>query len=551
MSSQDDILISTKLASVCQKLSGLVDRAEVVEVICAAARSLTAADGACLVLREEELVHYAKEDTLAPLWQGQRFPIKNCISGWSILHRTPVVIEDIYRDERIPIEYYRETFVRSLAMMPIRTTDPLGAIGIYWSCQHRADAQEMALLSALADTASIALVNLQLYEELAARARELEQANRLKDEFLAIVSHELRTPMTAIIGWIVMLRSGLVKTDNFNHALAVIERNARHQTRLIEDLLDASHLITGKFKVEPVELDLAALVRSSMDTLYALSNEKKVKVLLILEAGELPVYADAMRLQQVIVNLVSNAIKFTPAGGTVEIELARAGSQAQITVRDTGKGIPAAFLPYVFEPFRQADGSSTRAQGGLGLGLSIAHSLVKLQGGTIEAHSDGEGRGATFTVKLPLIAARVAHAPVRLPALESTITALDGVRVLVVEDDPDAQQLIAAILDACHAEVKTVSCVREALELLEHSPLEVLLSDIGLPDENGYDLIRKIRAMNNERRHIPAAAITAYASSRDRELALSAGFQAHLAKPINPDELINLVVQLSNRTHMH
>ncbi|HEX7317257.1 MAG TPA: PAS domain-containing protein [Pyrinomonadaceae bacterium] len=395
---------------------------------------------------------------------------------------------------------------------------------------------------------------LELAREQAARA-EAEAANRLKDEFLATLSHELRTPLTAILGWSKLLADGQVNPDKTADAFGAIYRNARTQAQLIDDLLDVSRVITGKLRIEVVPLNLGAVVEAAAAVVRPAATAKRVELNVNADADDLTVNGDPARLQQVVWNLLSNAVKFTHAGGRVEACVRRAGSQMEVAVSDTGQGIEPEFLPHVFERFRQADMGTTRRHAGLGLGLAIVRHLVELHGGTVTAESEGEGKGSTFTVRLPVRAVRDAgrpavHAeqPARVEAFDApaAATALEGVKVLVVDDESDARRLLTEVLTRRGAEVLTAVSAAEALEMLQAWRPHVLLSDIGMPDGDGYELIRRVRELPEERGgRTPAAALTAYAGPRDRARALAEGYQLHVAKPVEPAELTAAVAALA------
>ncbi len=389
--------------------------------------------------------------------------------------------------------------------------------------------------------------------EQAAR-KQAEEANRTKDEFLATLSHELRTPLNAILGWVQVLRTGKLDPAAGARALETIERNARSQAQLIADLLDVSRIITGKLRLDFKPVELRRIIDSALETVRPAADAKGI--LLDISIGPLasPALGDADRLQQVIWNLLSNAIKFTPRAGRVEVRLREEGGNAVIRVTDSGIGIRPDFLPYVFDRFRQAEGSITRTHGGLGLGLSIVRHLIELHGGTAEVESTGEGEGATFSVRLPLRAELTGDDPldrtgVTPPGLFSTPDLLRGVRVVVVEDEADTRELLALSLQQCGAEVAAFGSVPEALASFDRAVPDVLLSDIGVPGEDGYSLIRKVRAREAALGgDVPAAALTAYARAEDRLRALEAGYQTHLAKPVDPAELIATVARLAGRT---
>ncbi|MDQ3685758.1 MAG: PAS domain S-box protein, partial [Acidobacteriota bacterium] len=388
---------------------------------------------------------------------------------------------------------------------------------------------------------------IQLIREQAARA-EAEAANRLKDEFLATVSHELRTPLTAIIGWAQMLRAGRLDEDSAARALETIERQGKLQAQLIDDLLDVSRIITGKLRLDAQRVELALTIEAVMNAVGPAAAAKNIRLQKALDPQAGPVLGDPDRLQQVVWNLLSNAVKFTPKGGRVDVRLERINSHVQIIVSDTGDGIPTEFLPQVFAPFRQADGSTTRTQGGLGLGLSIVRHLVELHGGTVQAESRGEGQGATFTVRLPVMAVYEQHGVVDASASHGhdRFEGLEGLKVLVVDDDADTRELLKAVLGSRGVEVSAAGSAQEALELIERLRPAVLVSDIGMPGEDGYDLIRKVRALPAERGgRTPAVALTAYASAEDRARAFLAGYQVHIPKPIEPSELMGVVASLA------
>jgi signal transduction histidine kinase len=378
---------------------------------------------------------------------------------------------------------------------------------------------------------------------------ESKKANDLKDEFLATVSHELRTPLNAILGWARLLGSKQLPPDRAGHAIATIERNASALGRLIEDMLDLSRIVAGTLHLAPQSVDLVAVVQAAVDAVRPLAVTKNVQLAF---SPDLPAIAtvsgDAGRLEQVIWNLLANAIKFTPEGGRVDVFIEPSNDHMEIRVFDTGQGISPDFLPHVFERFRQADGATTRRHSGLGLGLAIVRQLVELHGGTVHAASQGVGRGATFTVRLPMsagaarggqaaalgerrTAASAASPMPRLPRL-------DELRILVVEDDPDGRALTSLLLTQAGASVKAVASVREALHMLEVERPDALVSDIGLPEEDGYELIRQIREYEAEHGgFLPAVALTGFARAEDRARVLAAGFQAHVPKPVDPVEL--------------
>jgi signal transduction histidine kinase/ActR/RegA family two-component response regulator len=377
--------------------------------------------------------------------------------------------------------------------------------------------------------------------ELLVRERE---ANRLKDEFLATLSHELRTPLNAILGWTRLLRTNAVPPGGFDRALEKIERNAQVQARLVEDLLEVSRIASGKLQLEIKPFDLSTLANISIDSIRQVAEARGVLIQRQF-VGPLPTAGDPDRLQQVIWNLLSNAVKFTPAGGTVTVTLARDGAADVMTVSDTGIGIDPDFLPNVFDSFRQGDPSSTRAHGGLGLGLSIVRNLVQLHGGTVAAESAGPNRGATFTVRLPVRNVDRPR-PIRVD-LENVEPHLTGVRIVVVDDDADTREMLLAVLNAAGAQVDAAASAEEALAFcLEHQP-DALVSDIGMPGQDGYALMHNLQAALGRRAPRVTIALTAFATDRDRERTAEAGYQYHLAKPFDPVALVRLIADLLSR----
>ena len=429
----------------------------------------------------------------------------------------------------------------SMILLPLRARNntfgclSLGAVG------RRFTEDDLSLGQNLADRAALVADNARLY-------REAQEANRMKDEFLATLSHELRTPLNAIVGWTKLLQGGQLDEPTRARAVATIDRNARAQTQLIEDILDVSRIVAGKLNLDVRAVDLPALVEGALDSVRHAADAKGVRLLADVDRAVGPFEGDPDRLQQVAWNLLSNAIKFTPRGGNVVARLREAGNHVEFVVQDNGMGMKPEFLPHVFERFRQADSSSTRPHGGLGLGLAIVRHLVELHGGSVGVTSDGEGKGATFTVILPLRDAPVVtETPHRMPAAAPT-PQLSGLAVLVVEDEADARELIRTVLEQLGAGVSTAATAEEALAALDQRRLDVLLSDIEMPGMDGYELMRRVRERPADRGgRIPAAALTAYARPEDRAAALSAGFQLHVSKPVQPAELAAVVSSLAGR----
>jgi PAS domain S-box-containing protein len=388
----------------------------------------------------------------------------------------------------------------------------------------------------------------QLLDSERAARSEAERVSRVKDEFVATLSHELRTPLNAILGWTQLLRAKASDPAMVGQGLEVIERNARVQAQMISDLLDVSRIISGKIRLDPRPLDLAAVVENAVQSVRFTAESKGIALERDFAAPEIPLAGDPDRLQQVVWNFLSNAIKFTPAGGRVRIELQSLDGTARVRVSDTGQGFPPDLAPSLFERFRQADASSTRRHGGLGLGLSIAKEMVELHGGTIGAESPGEGQGAVFWISLPLRPSpRLKEA--EDPSERDPDRSLSGIRVLVVDDHEDSRDFVRRVLEEREAEVITAASAAHAFELIRTAPPDVLVSDLGMPDEDGFELVRRVRALGQEQGGaLPAAALSAFTRTEDQERALEAGYQAHLSKPVDPAALIAAVARLADRS---
>jgi PAS domain S-box-containing protein len=395
----------------------------------------------------------------------------------------------------------------------------------------------------------------RFHELLRLRAEELENANRVKDEFLATMSHELRTPLTSILGWARLLGSNQLAETEKERAISVIQRNAQAQAKLIEDLLDVSRIITGKLRIEFQPVSFATITESVVNSLRPAIDARLLKLETSIDPAAGAILGDPARLEQIVTNILSNAIKFTPNKGKIEVRLERCDTRVRLTVSDTGVGISTESLPYIFERFRQVDSSNVRTHGGLGLGLAIVDYLVRQQAGTVRAESEGLGAGATFIVEFPLTSVEVVNS--QLPSIElssEAVAALSSIegdklknrRILIVEDDLDTQALLRTVLQRHGAEIVTVNSATGALAEVERQKPDVIISDIGMNGENGYDFIRKIRSLSEEEGgHIPAIALTAYAARSDRRRALLAGFQTHLAKPVEPDDLLAVILSLT------
>jgi PAS domain S-box-containing protein len=426
--------------------------------------------------------------------------------------------------------------------------------------------QAERLVVGIAGHAAIAIDNARLYDDVrrladerealldserAARA-EAQRVSVMKDEFLANLSHELRTPLNAILGWSQLLATGRATEADFKQGMETIQRNAREQARLIDDLLDISRIVSGKVRLDVQETDLSVVVQQALTTAQPTADAKGIRLRQIIDPSVATVSGDPSRLQQIVWNLLSNAVKFTPKGGKVDVILQRVNSHVEITVTDSGIGIGPEFLPYLFERFRQADSSTTRAHGGLGLGLSIVKQLVELHGGTVEAVSRGENQGATFVVSLPLVPVRseaIRQHPTGPPPVAVLPDAVDlsGVQILIVDDEPDARELIKHVLIHHGADVRVAASALQALELLKAHRPDLLISDIGMPQIDGYEFIRRVRQLPLDGTKLPAIALTAFARSIDRTKAMMAGYQMHMAKPIEPQELVATVASFAGR----
>ena len=393
----------------------------------------------------------------------------------------------------------------------------------------------------------------ELFERERAARADAEKANRLKDEFLATLSHELRTPLNAVIGWSRMLGSGRLDLESAKHALEVIERNAWAQKQIIEDILDVSRVITGKLQLNRSPVDVVAVVDAALDAVRPAMEAKEIKIETIIDASLRPISGDSDRLQQVVWNVLSNAAKFTPNGGSVKISVNQAETHVLIQVSDNGPGIDPKFLPHVFERFRQGDGSITRTHGGLGLGLAIVRHLVELHGGTIAVENRTDDPGATFTIRLPLPSGELrnetlANAASAFREAQPEQPSLDGLHILIVDDETDALDLITVELAQHGAKVKGVTNAKDALKALDQNKFDLLISDIGMPKMDGYEMIRRIRKQEKGKdNRIPAVALTAYARVQDRMQAIMAGFSTHVAKPVEANELVTVVASLAGR----
>ncbi|MEP0917203.1 ATP-binding protein [Leptolyngbya sp. DQ-M1] len=445
------------------------------------------------------------------------------------------------------LQFIRDLQVRSLITVPLiahgRTLGALTVCSTADSNRHYTQS-DLAVAEELGRRAALALDNARLYQQA-------QEVNRMKDEFLAVLSHELRSPLNPILGWLQMIRRGNMDAARTEKAWNTIERNAKLQAQLVEDLLDVSRILQGKLSLNMGQVNLAVTIRAALETVQLAAQAKSIAIETRLDSQIPSILGDATRLQQVVWNLLSNAIKFTPEGGQVEVHLERLDNQAQIRVRDTGVGIPPSFVPHVFDYFRQADGATTRQFGGLGLGLAIVRQIVEAHGGTVWAESPGEAQGATFTVRLPLTLAQSTTTPESQPS--EAACSLHGTQILVVDNEPDALEVAAFVLEQDGATVITATSAEEALTVFNESQPDILLSDIGMPEIDGYMLMEQVRCFEalqqeslppEKRRAIPAIALTAYAGEINYQQAIAAGFQRHLAKPVDPGMLVQTIAEL-------
>ncbi len=560
-----------------------------------------------LVTENSQVMHLASwhgidEETA----QAAKFlEIGQGMCGTVAQERRPISLENVQESIDPKVEFLRAIGIKTYYGYPlIAQGQLLGTLCFCSRSRWRFSQNEMGMMQAVCDQIAIAMERARLITSLQQQTEQLQEANRMKDEFLAILSHELRSPLNAILGWSQLLRSRKLNETQITKALETIERNAKTQTQLIEDLLDISRIIRGKLRLNVRTCNLINIIEAALDTVNLAAQAKDIHIQIMFDSQAALVSGDAERLQQVVWNLLSNAIKFTPAGGRVEVGLSLVKEQktgkredkntesvfdrfsasprlnitpslqtsppfslsassettyAQITVKDTGIGISPEFLPYVFDRFRQADSSSTRSHGGLGLGLAIVRHLIEMHGGSINVASLGKEQGTTFTVKLPLLKGQQSILNTQNSTFNSQETVgnclsvspslLDGVRVLVVDDEADTRDYLTTLLKQYQAEVLAVASAQAALKAIEEWQPDVLVSDIGMPQEDGYSLVRQLRSRSPEQGgKIPAAALTAYARAEDRRRAIQAGFQLHLPKPVDPSELITVVASLVGRT---
>ncbi len=516
-----------------------------------------AAAGSVVLLREggKQFEVLYSEEYGTPPDARRRLPVtRGLCSAEAVATKRPVFVGSFVEwQERYPESAAIAAdggYVSSAALPLLADGSVIGVVSFHFTVPVNFDEEYTALLTSIAHHCAQALDRARMYETAEHARREAETANQSKDDFLSTISHELRTPLNAILGWAAMLRDGVVDASRVPRAIEAIYNNATRQGRLIEELLDVSRIVAGRAAVDLQNVDLSENIRGAVEAMMPIASAKGVELCFQPQSG-ITVSADPRRVEQILLNLLTNAVKFTPSDGRVTVDVRLAGESAEVRVIDAGVGIEPAFLPHVFERFRQADSATTRAVGGLGLGLFISRQLVEAQGGTLEAESQGPGTGATFIVTLPAVetaADRWTPDPSTAPpaSQDEAVPSLHGLSVLVVDDEPDALEMMTAALEACGASVVPASSAREALVMLEHVDVDLLLSDIAMPGEDGCELIRSIRAMpSNRLATLPAAAVTAHAREDERQRALAAGFLMHLSKPVQPAALARAVATLA------
>lgn len=536
-----------RLLKALQDISKARTVEEVSEFVVHAVRDLVGADGANFVIRDGDLCYHLNEDCIGPLWKGQRYSMQICLSGWVMLHKERAIIPDVYNDPRIPVDVYKPTFIKSLVMTPIRSQDPIGAVGTFWAKSYQPTEQEVELIQALVDGTSVAMENVKLYSELQKQIQELNAAGRAKDEFLFMLSHELRTPLNAILGWTDILLSEGADPEVRKMGLDTILRSSQAQLKIVEELLDTARIVSGKIKMEMDYLDIQKTLVDSIEVLRISSQQKNISISLDSSLNKAFIQGDLNRIQQVFVNLIDNAIKFSPEGGSIKIKIERIGPNVQVMIKDTGEGLAADFIPYVFDRFRQADSSMSRKYGGMGLGLAIVQDLVNLHNGQVIAESEGLGKGSTFRVLLPLATYDEGRTEVNFSNKKSPLSILSRMKVLIIEDSPDSRQLAEIIFKQNGAEIRSAGSVKEGLDVLNEFTPDLLVCDIGLPDEDGCTFIKKLRSGNylQNQMTLPAIALTAFADTLHKDDALSAGFNAYISKPYKSAELIKTAQKIA------
>jgi signal transduction histidine kinase/CheY-like chemotaxis protein len=541
------------VAELTQRMNASLDLQTTFARLVDGARELCEGDIARIVVRNPTSGKMELRHQVGARWEGYRegmvVEAGAGTGGIVLLTSKPFRTERYAEDPRISSDFVAASRADgTVAQIVVPIPGDAGIAGLLY-VDRRTDRPfsdgDEAILVRLADHAATAIRNSQLFAaEQRARA-DADAANRAKDQFLAVLSHELRTPLSAILGWARLLTAGRLETAQQRHAAGIIERNARLQSALVSDLLDVSRIVAGKLEIDRIPVDLLLVVSAAVEAAGADFEAKNVRLVTALDAAAGEILGEPRRLQQLVANLLSNAVKFTPAGGVVDVRLVRHETSARLSVSDTGEGIDAAVLPRIFDPFEQGDATTTRRHQGLGLGLAIVRQLVELHGGTIRAESDGKGQGATFTVDLPVLAVRRGRGEGTRDGRVAA-SGLEGCRVLIVDDQPDARELLAVVVGQSGADVKVAGSAREGLQILAAGEIDMLVSDIAMPEMDGFTFIETARREHAARAGAPlrAVAVTAHMGRHVRDLAIAAGFDAHAVKPLNPEDLVLLLANL-------
>jgi signal transduction histidine kinase/ActR/RegA family two-component response regulator len=526
------VLSLTEVSGLLEAVQALARTQEleaVTRVVLGAARHLTGADGVSFVVREGDQLHYVDEDAIAPLWRGERVPVSSRTCGWAIVHGKNVTIDDVHADARADAEACRGTFVKGVAIVPIRREEPLGAIGAYWAREHRASDREIFVLETLANAAAGAIANLELWQNL-------REANRAKDEFLAMLGHELRNPLAPIVTALHLLR--LRAPSGIEKECTVIERQVGHLIRLVDDLLDISRVARGKIELKQRPLKIADAIGKAIEMVSPVLEQRKHRMTISVPRRGLDVLGDETRLAQVLANLLTNAAKYSEPESQIEVSAERDGDRVSIHVRDHGIGIAPEMLPRVFDLFVQDRQALDRSQGGLGLGLAIARGLVEKHGGKIRAHSDGIGCGAEFSVTLPAFLRDASEPRARDAASAGLIAPMgDRRRVLVVDDNADAAEMLAAVVESAGYDTQVAHDGPSALAVAATFQPDIALVDIGLPVMDGYELAGRLREALPQK-ELRLMAVTGYGLETDRQRARRAGFDLHFVKPVDVHSLL-------------
>lgn len=522
-----------RLVRVVSDLSQAHNDAAVINIVRTAARDLTGADGATLILRDGGNCHYVEENAISPLWKGHRFPMESCISGWVMMNSRPAIIEDIYSDPRIPADLYKPTFVKSLAVVPIRKDNPVGAIGNYWAKKRLPDDKEIAILEALANVTAVAMENTKLF-------RELEQSNRRKDEFLATLAHELRNPLAPISNVMPLLSSGTMSDAMKNQAHEIIQRQINHMVRLVDDLMDLSRINHGKIELRNERIKLVAIIDDAIEMSNPLIRENRHDLKVILPDEDIILRADRFRMAQVVSNVLNNAAKYTDPGGKITLTAVAKGGSVTVSVLDNGIGMAADVIPGIFEPFSQVKSALDRAQGGLGIGLNLVRKIIELHGGTVAIESPGIGQGTTVTMTLPVEAQTRENKPdVKAQSMDKA----RKLKVLIVDDNKPSVQTLGWGLELSGHTISLAFNGEDALKIADIMKPDVVLLDIGMPGMNGYDVCKALRKNPSLTESIIIAQ-TGWGQEEHRKLSAEAGFDHHLVKPIQLATLENMLLEI-------